>query len=299
MGVTQIARAKVNLTLKVLGRRADGYHALESLVTFAAIGDRLTFDPGLLGPRLVVRGPFAEGIAGPNLLDGALELLSQSGLGLGDGSITLEKNLPVAAGLGGGSADAGALLRLARAAHIERAEDPLWRELARRLGADVPVCFADRPALMGGIGDELQLLTTASSPPLPLPAVLANPGVPLATARVFAALQAPPLTAARAPRAALAPIGSFAALCDHIGAVGNDLEPPAMALEPVIGAVKAALRACPGCRTAAMSGSGPTCFGIFTSEVQAMAAAVAMRSSEPRWWVVATLLDGVVASAAA
>jgi len=297
MGVTQIARAKVNLTLKVLGRRADGYHGLESLVTFAAIGDRLSFDPGL-GGRLVVSGPFAEGIAGPNILEGALDLLSQSGVDLG-GSIRLEKNLPVAAGLGGGSSDAGALLRLARAAHVERAEDPLWQDLARRLGADVPVCFADRPALMSGIGDELQLLATGSSPPPPLPAVLANPGLPLATARVFAALQAPALKGARAPTAPLAPIGSIAALCDHIGAVGNDLEPPAMALEPVIGAVKAALLACPGCRTAAMSGSGPTCFGIFTSEVQATAAAVALRSSEPRWWVVATQLDGVAASAAA
>jgi len=297
MGVTQIARAKVNLTLKVLGRRADGYHGLESLVTFAAIGDRLSFDPGL-GGRLVVSGPFAEGIAGPNILEGALDLLSQSGVDLG-GSIRLEKNLPVAAGLGGGSSDAGALLRLARAAHVERAEDPLWQDLARRLGADVPVCFADRPALMSGIGDELQLLATGSSPPPPLPAVLANPGMPLATARVFAALQAPALKGARAPTAPLAPIGSIAALCDHIGAVGNDLEPPAMALEPVIGAVKAALLACPGCRTAAMSGSGPTCFGIFTSEVQATAAAVALRSSEPRWWVVATQLDGVAASAAA
>jgi 4-diphosphocytidyl-2-C-methyl-D-erythritol kinase len=152
---------------------------------------------------------------------------------------------------------------------------------------------------MGGIGDELQLLPTGASPPPPLPAVLVNPGLPLATARVFAALQAPALKGARAPTAPLAPIGSIAALCDHIGAVGNDLEPPAMALEPVIGAVKAALLACPGCRTAAMSGSGPTCFGIFTSEVQATAAAVALRSSEPRWWVVATQLDGVAASAAA
>jgi 4-diphosphocytidyl-2-C-methyl-D-erythritol kinase len=299
MGVTQIARAKVNLTLKVLGRRADGYHALESLVTFAAIGDRLTFDPAQLGGRLVVRGPFAESISGPNLLEAALDLLSQSGVGLGDGSITLEKNLPVAAGLGGGSADAGALLRLARAAHAGRAEEPLWRELARRLGADVPVCFADRPARMGGVGDELQLLATGTSPLPPLPAVLANPGVPLATARVFAALQAPLLKGARAATAPLAPIGSLAALCDLIGTVGNDLEPPAMALEPVIGAVKAALLACPGCRTAAMSGSGPTCFGIFTSKAQAAAAAAALRSSEPRWWVVATRFDGVAASAAA
>jgi len=295
MGVTQIARAKVNLTLKVLGRRPDGYHELESLVTFAAIGDRLTFEPAN-GARLVMSGPFAEAIAGPNILAGALDLLSQSGIDLG-GRLTLEKNLPVAAGLGGGSSDAAALLRLARAAYGEGAEEPLWRALARRLGADVAVCFADRPALMGGIGDELQPLPVGSSPPLA--AVLVNPGVPLATARVFAALQAPALTGVRAPKAPLAPIGSLAALCDHIVAVGNDLEPPAMALEPLIGAVKAALLARPGCRAAAMSGSGPTCFGIFTSEGRAAAAAAALRGSEPDWWVVATQLDGVTASAAA
>jgi len=215
---------------------------------------------------------------------------------LGDGSLRLEKNLPVAAGLGGGSSDAGALLRLARASHGEGIAAVPWRDLARRLGADVPVCFGDRAAFMGGIGDEVQPLPSGSSPPPPLPAVLVNPGVPLATARVFAALQAPPIKAAGVPTAALASIASLAALCDHIGAVGNDLEPPAMTLEPVIGAVKAALLASPGCRMAAMSGSGPSCFGLFTSELQATAAAVALRSREPRWWVVATQLDGVAAT---
>jgi 4-diphosphocytidyl-2-C-methyl-D-erythritol kinase len=297
MAVTQLARAKVNLTLKVLGRRADGYHALESLVTFAAVGDRLTFEPGVKA-GVHVYGPFAERIAGPNILAGALELLMQAGTPLGEGRLRLEKNLPVAAGLGGGSSDAGALLRLARASHGERTDEALWRDLARQLGADVPVCFADRAAFMSGIGDEVQPLAGGSSPPLPLPAVLVNPGVPLATARVFAALKAPPLMGAGVPTAALAPIGSLAALCDHIGAVGNDLEPPAITLEPVIAAAKAALLASPGCRTAAMSGSGPSCFGIFTSEFQATAAAVALRRSEPGWWVVATQLDGVAAGAA-
>src|SRR5262245_41809429 len=297
MAVSQHARAKVNLTLKVLGRRADGYHELESLVTFAAIADRLSVDPDREA-RLLVSGPYAAAITGPNILERALELLSQSGIELSGGCITLEKNLPVAAGLGGGSSDAGALLRLARAAHVNRAAEPLWRDLARRLGADVPVCYADRPARMGGIGDELEPLPSGPSPPPPLPAVLVNPGVPLATTRVFGALQAPLLEGARA-RQPLAPIGSLGALCDHIGAVGNDLEPPATALEPVIGAVKAALLACPGCRVAAMSGSGPSCFGIFAHAVEARAAAAALRKAEPRWWVVATHLDGVTASAAA
>jgi 4-diphosphocytidyl-2-C-methyl-D-erythritol kinase len=296
MAVSQLARAKVNLTLKVLGRRADGYHELESLVTFAAIGDRLSVEPDQEA-RLRVSGPFAAAIVGPNILQRALQLLSQSGIELSGACITLEKNLPVAAGLGGGSSDAGALLRLVRAAHVNRGAEPLWRDLARRLGADVPVCYADRPARMGGIGDELEPLPSGASPPLA--AVLVNPGVPLATTRVFGALQAPLLDGARARQTPLAPIDSLGALCDHIGAVGNDLEPPAMALEPVIGAVKAALLACPGCRAAAMSGSGPSCFGIFARAGEARAAAAALRKAEPRWWVVATHLDGVTTSAAA
>jgi 4-diphosphocytidyl-2-C-methyl-D-erythritol kinase len=167
----------------------------------------------------------------------------------------------------------------------------VWHDLARQLGADVPVCFADRPALIRGIGDELYPVSPASPTLGLLPAVLANPRVALATERVFAALDAPAFDGARRLGMAQAPPCSRAALFDHMRAIGNDLERPAAALEPVIATVKAALLARRGCRVAAMSGSGPTCFGIFTREDQAAAAAAALRSDWPHWWVMATELD--------
>src|SRR5262245_37947619 len=181
MGVRQRARAKVNLTLKVLGRRGDGYHELESLVTFAAIADFLTFTPGEPAP-LVMSGPFADAIEAPNILERALDALRQRAVGLGAGTLGLEKNLPVAAGLGGGSSDAAALLRMARAVHPERAADPLWHDLARRLGADVSVCLGDRPALIRGLGETVYLLPAGSAVCDPLPAVLANPQVQIGSA---------------------------------------------------------------------------------------------------------------------
>jgi 4-diphosphocytidyl-2-C-methyl-D-erythritol kinase len=293
MGGRQRARAKVNLTLKVLGRRSDGYHELESLVTFAAIADCLSFVPGAPA-QLRVSGPFANAIEGPNILERAFDLLRQQGVDLGSRGIGLEKNLPVAAGLGGGSSNAAALLRMARALHRQGAEEQLWSDLARRLGADVAVCLADRPALVRGTGDQVYPLPPPSSPADPLPAVLVNPRVPLLTARVFAALQAPPLERPP-PDGPPAPIPSREALFEHMAAVGNDLEAPAAALEPVIETVKAALLARPGCRVAAMSGSGPTCLGIFASEDWAVAAAADLGRHWPHWWVVATPLDDVVA----
>jgi 4-diphosphocytidyl-2-C-methyl-D-erythritol kinase len=300
---TQLARAKINLTLRVLGRRADGYHEIESLVTFAAVADRLSWH-ATEAAGVVARGPFAASIEGRNILELAIELLRQHGLIVP--LIELEKNLPVAAGLGGGSSDAGALLRLARLGSLARdvpgqaalaqtalAKEGPWGELARRLGADVPVCFADRPAVIAGIGDEVRALPRKG---LPLPAVLANPRLPLATGRVFAALAAQPLDRARASESAYARLVSPVALCDHMRAVGNDLERPAMLLLPVIAEVKAALLAQPGCRAAAMSGSGPTCFAIFDAAEEAAAAASALRRSRPGWWIVATELEGVTAA---
>lgn len=296
---TQLARAKINLTLRVLGRRADGYHELESLVTFAAVADRLSWRAGE-APGVVVRGPFAASIEGRNILELAVELLGQQGLIVP--MIELEKNLPIAAGLGGGSSDAGALLRLARLGSLARdlpgqelpAKDVPWDALARRLGADVPVCFADRPALLAGIGDEVRPLPAKG---VPLAAVLANPRLALATGRVFAALAAAPFETKRAAISAYPKLNSPAALYEHMRAVGNDLERPAMTLLPVIAEVKAALLAQPGCRAAAMSGSGPTCFAIFHRAEEAAAAAAALRRSRPDWWITATELEGVTAAA--
>jgi 4-diphosphocytidyl-2-C-methyl-D-erythritol kinase len=289
MQVHETARAKVNLTLRVLGRRPDGYHDIESLVTFAEVADRVTLHPGAeIG--VTVGGPFARDIEGANLLERALGLLREVDGELTLGVVALEKNLPVAAGLGGGSADAAALLRAVRRANNERATRVPWYDIARRLGADVPVCLAGVPAMMRGIGDHIAPL--AGMPEAaPLPAVLANPRRPLRTARVFGAL-----ASQRVPDAAKVSLpgrafGDRPSLLAHVRATGNDLEAPAVALLPVIAEVKAALAGQPGCLAAAMSGSGPTCFGLFEDEASATRAAAALASRQPGWWVAATSCD--------
>jgi 4-diphosphocytidyl-2-C-methyl-D-erythritol kinase len=220
--------------------------------------------------------------------------------GLQLGTVTLEKNLPVAAGLGGGSADAAALLRAVRRANPERSELIGWHDAAVRLGADVPVCVAGAPALMRGIGD---LLEPLAHPLPPLAAVLVNPRVPLSTAHVFRALAAS--TSSPSPRfsrgegrgegTGAAPSATdfpdLQALLTYMRAHGNDLEPPAIALLPVIADVKAALAAEPGCLLAAMSGSGPTCFGLFADDATAASAGTALALAHPAWWIAPTRLD--------
>jgi 4-diphosphocytidyl-2-C-methyl-D-erythritol kinase len=284
--VRELARAKVNLTLTVHGRRADGYHELESLVTFAGIHDVVTLVPGEAG-GVAVAGPLAGYISGENLLVKALTLLRRADPGLRLGPVRREKHLPVAAGLGGGSADAAALLRAVRRANPERAAAVPWPEIAARLGADVPVCLDDRPALLCGVGNDL---APAMGLPL-LHAVLVNPGVPLSTARVFAALNAGPAPSA-APRRVPPVFASTGHLLDYMLERGNDLEQVAMALLPAIREVRAALEARADCRLAAMSGSGPTCFGLYADRESAGRAADAIASAHPDWWVKSTTLAG-------
>jgi 4-diphosphocytidyl-2-C-methyl-D-erythritol kinase len=290
MPFREIARAKINLTLSVLGRRADGYHEIESLVAFAGIGDRVILTPGHVC-RLAASGPFAGDIDGPNLLETALALLREHDARLQLGSVLLEKNLPVAAGLGGGSADAAALLRAVRRANPERAGAVAWHALAARLGADVPVCLAGTPALISGIGDKVEPLGAAHKLP-PLAAVLVNPRLPLPTAQVYGALAAGPAPAGRPPPVPPGPFSDLASLVDVMRRRGNDLERPATALLPAVADIKAALAAQPGCCIAAMSGSGPTCFGIFVNDASAARATAALASRLPRWWVVATQVVG-------
>jgi 4-diphosphocytidyl-2-C-methyl-D-erythritol kinase len=284
------APAKVNLTLHVVGRRADGYHDIESLVVFAREGDALSFAPGgALG--LEVEGPTAahSGDLADNLVLKAARALAERVDGLRVGHFVLSKRLPVAAGLGGGSADAAAALRLlARANHLPL-DDPRLKEAARVTGADIPVCLDPRPRWMRGVGEML------SEPvDLPrLPAVLVNPRVAVPTKNVFAALdlkagqslgtasQLQPLAAQ--PRAAL-----LAALAQR----RNDLEAPAVSLQPVIAEVLSSLRALAGCDLARMSGSGATCFGLFATSRAATAGAQALRAQHPAWWIRATVLDG-------
>jgi 4-diphosphocytidyl-2-C-methyl-D-erythritol kinase len=279
------APAKVNLTLRVLGRRADGYHDIESLVAFAGVGDALTFKPGD-DLALTVGGPTAAaaGDVADNLVLKAARALAERIAGVRLGRFTLSKRLPVAAGLGGGSADAAAALRLLARANALAPDDPRLMQAARATGADVPVCLNPRPRRMRGIGDIL-------SDPLDLPrlfAVLVNPGVAVATADVFAALAAPP---AGQSGPAAEPLGPAALLAEIAGG-RNDLEAPAIELEPAIAVVLAVLRKLPGCRLARMSGSGPTCFGLFDSSRTASAAARTLRVGYPAWWVRATVLGG-------
>jgi 4-diphosphocytidyl-2-C-methyl-D-erythritol kinase len=284
------APAKVNLTLRVLARRADGYHELESLVVFAAFGDRLSFSRGD-DLALTVRGPSAAaaGEGGDNLVHKAARALAARCPGLVLGAFDLDKRLPVAAGLGGGSSDAAAALRLlAEANGISRDDADLYAA-ARATGADVPVCLDPRPRIMRGIGERL-------SPPLalpPLPAVLVNPGVALSTKAVFAGWKASP-AASVAPldEAALKKLTSAHELVPLMAEQTNDLEPPAIALQPSVAVVLAALRERPGCMLARMSGSGATCFGLFGTNDEAEAAENAVSASHPNWWAKATTFGG-------
>jgi len=277
------APAKVNLTLRVIGRRADGYHEIESLVAFADVGDALTFSPGgalalsVAGPTAAAAGQIAD-----NLVLKAARALAERVGRLKLGGFALSKRLPVAAGLGGGSADAAAALRLLARANGLAPDDPRLMQAARATGADVPVCLDPRPRFMRGIGDVL-------SDPLDLPrlfAVLLNPGVAVATKDVFAALAVP--TAGQTAPAAICT--GTAALLDEIARGRNDLEGAAIELEPAIADALAVLRKLPGCRLARMSGSGATCFGLFDSMDAARGAARRLRAGYPDWWVRATAL---------
>ena len=316
------APAKVNLTLRVVGRRADGYHDLESLVVFASVGDRLAFVPGRVlaltmgGPTATAAGELADNLVlkAARALAGRIENLTL-------GRFELSKRLPVAAGLGGGSADAAAALRLLARANRIALDDPRLMQAAAATGADVPVCLDPRPREMRGVGDVL-------SEPLDLPrlpAVLVNPGVAVPTKDVFAALRLKPADAKSTdPTSALSapsplvgegrgggwwgetkvtrhrrtptpnpPPQGGGERTNFVAALSNnrnDLEAPAIELQPVIADVLSELRQLPGCQLARMSGSGATCFGLFGSNRAAAAAAQVLRGKYPAWWVRATTL---------
>lgn len=289
--ITESARAKVNLTLNVLGRRPDGYHAIESLVAFTtSLCDVIRLTPDS-APQLQTSGPFAAAIHGENLIAKALAQLAKTEPRLALGSITLEKNLPVAAGLGGGSADAAAVLRAVRQANAARADRFDWPAMAAALGADVPVCLASTPAFMWGVGEKM-----VAVPDLPrLSAVLVNPlaAVPTdKTAQVFSQLAAQPIDRADDVPCAPGRFHDAAALIAYMAAQGNDLLPAAIDIVPEIAAVRVAITAAPGCRYTSLSGAGPTCFGIFDSVEQAASAEVSLRKSQPNWWVAASELGG-------
>jgi 4-diphosphocytidyl-2-C-methyl-D-erythritol kinase len=281
------ARAKVNLTLRVVGRRVDGYHDLESVVAFADCADQLSLLPGV-ELALKTTGPLAEacGEVGDNLVLKAARLLAERVPGLKTGTFSLNKVLPVAAGIGGGSADAAAALRLLARLNGLPINDARITEVAKLTGADVPVCVPSQPCVMTGVGQSLMPLNLPK-----LPCVLINPRVAVATKDVFAALGlrngellvgfADVLQAMVWPEAG----ASLEDWVEAFAASSNDLEAPAMRIQAVIREVISALNATDGAWLARMSGSGATCFAIYENTADAGRAADKIRRDHPQWWV--------------
>lgn len=279
------APAKINLTIKVTGRRADGFHEIQSLVVFADCGDRLS---GEIASdwRLDMTGPFASSLA-----DEPDNLVTRAAILLGDylgqelnAHLTLEKNLPVASGMGGGSADAAAALRLLTRLYDRPVEPHEMAALALCLGADVPVCLDPSPAFMWGKGELIKRLSALPSFWL----LLVNPGVAVSTGDVFRVLDAQESveTEVSPPLPQWADLDAFV---EWLAARGNDLEAPARSIAPVIGDVIAAIARTNGCKLARMSGSGATCFGLYADEKSAKDAQAVISAAHPDWWVAAAV----------
>ncbi|QCO04806.1 4-(cytidine 5'-diphospho)-2-C-methyl-D-erythritol kinase [Azospirillum argentinense] len=296
--IAEAAPAKLNLYLHVVGRRDDGYHELDSLVAFAEVADRVTVQPGVarialrgadlppVGPRLAISGPFGPALMGESpaqnlVIRAAYALAARLGREA-DAMIALEKVLPIASGIGGGSADAAATLRaLARLWGVPVTDQRLY-EVAASLGADVPVCVAGRSCYFGGVGEVLE-----EAPALPETfAVLVNPGVPVPTPAVFKARQG----AFSAPARFTGAPADATALAALLRERCNDLTEPALTVAPVIAAVLAALDDTDGCLLARLSGSGATCFGLYAAAENAAAAARSIQAAQPRWWAKAARL---------
>ncbi|HEY7846101.1 MAG TPA: 4-(cytidine 5'-diphospho)-2-C-methyl-D-erythritol kinase [Bradyrhizobium sp.] len=291
--LTDEGRAKVNLTLRVIGRRVDGYHDLESVVAFSDCADRLTLDPGAEF-SLTTTGPLAQacGETADNLVLKAARLLAGQVPGLKLGAFTLEKVLPVAAGIGGGSADAAAALRLLAKLNGVALDDKRLLDVALQTGADVPVCLGSYACDMTGVGETLLPLNLPK-----LPCVMVNPCVPVATKDVFAALglrNGELLVGATDVIESPAWPEQGASVADWVDAlsiVNNDLEAPAIRVQPSISGVLSALGAADGMLLSRMSGSGATCFGIFADDAKAHAASEQIRRNHPNWWVHAGVLS--------
>ena len=280
------APAKINLTLRVIGRRADGYHELESLVAFAGSCDWVGFEPGgdlaldVLGPRRGDAGPLEE-----NLVARAARALAQHAPGLRLGRFRLIKHLPVAAGLGGGSTDAAAALRLLANEAGFSVDDPRVRASAATTGADVLACLAPQARIMTGVGDKL-------GPAIRLPevfAVLVNPRVQAPTPKVFATFDLAPRSKPPSPAPSLPTTGlDTGALMDLLSLARNDLEAAAIRVAPAVADVLASLSRIRAARATGMSGSGATCFALFEDRRGAAVARRMVAAEHPGWWVEAT-----------
>lgn len=296
--LTEIAPAKINLTLDIHGRREDGYHELSSLVVFARdCADGVSFALGH-DWSVEIDGPFATHIVGDNLVSRAVQAVAAEAPDIQRGRVVLSKNLPVAAGIGGGSADAAAVLRVLARANSARPGSTIdWMGIARSLGADVPVCMLSQPAWMTGTGDSVASL--AALPDCACVIVNALGEVPAdKTARVFRALGAPPLGIHSASTDEVAfqrkqppaPFRDFDALVAFLKQSRNDLAAPATAIMPMIDDVQRAMQQAAGCALARVSGAGPSVVGLFRSLADAERAARDIRSRQPDWWVQTSVL---------
>jgi len=282
--VSLFAPAKINLYLHVTGKRDDGYHLLDSLMVFAGVGDVIDVRPAD-DLSLTIKGPFSDGLEADenNLVIKAAHALREASGCQKGAALTLTKELPVASGIGGGSADAAAALKALCDLWEVSLPDDKMHEIALSLGADVPVCLRGRPSFVGGIGEDL------SAPP-PLPPcwlVLVNPGVGVSTPAVFKARSGAFSSPARfddSPEDARH-------LAEILQGRVNDLESPARMIAPTVDAAILGLAAEEDCLLARMSGSGATCFGLFETDEKANAAAANISDAKPDWWVaVAPLL---------
>ncbi|GBQ28514.1 4-diphosphocytidyl-2-C-methyl-D-erythritol kinase [Acetobacter estunensis NRIC 0472] len=281
MSLTETAHAKINLYLHVTGKRPDGYHLLDSLAVFSDAADRLTYEASDAPLNLTLAGPFGDKLASEasddNLVMRAARLLADGTDARLRGRLVLEKNLPVASGIGGGSADAAATLRLLDRAWNLNTSRARLLDLAEKLGADVPVCLVQRATRMRGIGEQLD--PAPDLPPCGL--LLVNSGDAVSTPAVFKARNA-----AFSPDATLPDSWPDVATMAHdLARLSNDLEPPARALCPNISLVLDTIAALPGCRLARMSGSGATCFGLFDTAQAAQKAAEILHKHAGQWWI--------------
>lgn len=285
--LTTHAPAKINLTLHVLRRRADGYHELESLVAFAGVSDGLQLVPGP-DLSLAVSGPTAAlaGSDADNLVLKAARLLAERVENLETGAFHLVKRLPVAAGIGGGSSDAAAALRLLAQLNDLPLSHPALREAARLTGADVPVCLEPQARMMRGVGEELGPALTLP----PLFTVLVNPRVPVETPAVFKALGLQPGQSLSGVQHPVPETDSAHSLLESLKLARNDLEPPALKVQPTIGEALDLVAKTERCRLARMSGSGATVFGLYDDSQSATDAARFILGNRPDWWVEATSL---------
>ena len=282
------APAKINLTLHVVRRRADGFHDLESLVIFAGVADVLALDPSVPS-GLTVSGPTATdaGDTEGNLVLRAARALAERVPGLRAGGFHLVKRLPVGAGIGGGSSDAAAALRLLARLNGLGVDDERVRDAARATGADVPVCVHPRSRMMAGTGDRLGLPLMAR----PLYAVLANPGIHVPTPAVFERMGFEPGEARDLGEHPVPHDGlGHEAFVDLVRSGRNDMEPAALSIAPAIGDAIDVLGATAGHRIVRMSGSGSTCFALYDDRRAARAAAARVSGARPDWWVRATAL---------